>query len=122
MTLAYICILFIAALHVFAFIAEFFLWRWFGRRLFGKAIEDNFEVTRRMAQNQGAYNLFLAGGLIWSVSLAQTQPAFGQSVAVFFLLCVVVAGFVGWVTVYRKPQFLIQALPPLLPLGLFLFG
>ena len=63
-----------------------------------------------MAQNQGLYNGFLVAGLLWGLITRK------RDVIVFFLLCVIVAGIYGAVTV--KPTiFVVQAVPAILALG-----
>jgi putative membrane protein len=61
-----------------------------------------------LAANQGLYNGFLAAGLIWG--LVHGSPAFAFQIKVFFLLCVIVAGVYGAISVSRKILF-VQALP-----------
>ena len=61
-----------------------------------------------LAANQGLYNGFLAAGLIWG--LVAGIPAFAFEIKVFFLLCVIVAGVYGAVTVSRR-ILLVQAAP-----------
>ena len=56
--------------------------------------------------NQGLYNGFLAAGLLWGLSLGEA----GNSIKIFFLSCVVLAGIFGGLTVGRKILF-VQALP-----------
>jgi putative membrane protein len=73
-----------------------------------------FAPTRVLAANQGLYNGFLAAGLIWSFFIADV--AWSTNVAVFFLVCVIVAGVYGAVTATKK-IFFIQAVPALLALG-----
>ena len=50
-----------------------------------------------MAANQGLYNGFLAAGLIWSQFIG--NPEWARKVAVFFLLCVAIAGLYGAATI-----------------------
>jgi putative membrane protein len=64
-----------------------------------------------MGANQGLYNGFLAAGLVWGLYLGSA----GRSVKVFFLLCVLVAGIFGAVTVSPRILF-IQAVPAALGL------
>ena len=61
-----------------------------------------------LAANQGLYNGFLAAGLVWG--LVHGAPAFAFQIKVFFLICVIVAGVYGAVSVSRKILF-VQALP-----------
>ena len=62
----------------------------------------------RLAANQGLYNGFLAAGLVWG--LVQGAPAFAYQIKLFFLICVIVAGVYGALTVSRK-ILMVQALP-----------
>lgn len=54
---------------------------------------DMFEKTKSMAANQGLYNGFLAAGLIWSLIIQ--DEAWSKNVAMFFLGCVLIAGYRG---------------------------
>ena len=65
--------------------------------------------------NHGLYNGFLAAGLVWGLSLG----AAGESVKIFFLACVLVAGVFGGFTASRK-ILLVQALPAAIGLILVL--
>lgn len=64
------------------------------------------KASKVLAANQGLYNGFLAAGLFWGLSLGSA----GNSVVLFFLHCVLVAGVFGAMTVSRKILF-IQAAP-----------
>ncbi len=110
-TLATILTGFVALQHIGFMIVEIFLWEHkIGRGMFNTTAEFAAE-TAFMAQNQGLYNGFLAAGLIWSLIAAK------RDVRLFFLLCVVVAGIFGAVTV-SPTIFVVQAIPALLALGL----
>src|SRR5437588_80074 len=61
-----------------------------------------------LAANQGLYNGFLAAGLVWGP--LQGVPAFALQIKIFFLICVIVAGIYGAVTVSRRILY-VQALP-----------
>ena len=108
-TLAKILTGFVAFEHIFFMIVEMFLWqRPLGLGMFDLTPEFAAQ-TAYMAQNQGLYNGFLAAGLIWSLIAAK------RDVRIFFLLCVVVAGIFGAVTV--SPTILLaQAVPAVLAL------
>ena len=56
---------------------------------------------------------FLAAGLVWG--LIQSVPAFAFQIKVFFLLCVIIAGVYGAVTVSRRILY-VQAAPAALAL------
>ena len=96
----------LALVHVYILVLEMFLWETpAALRAFGKT-PDFARSTKVMAANQGLYNGFLAAGFIWGLSLG----ALGNSVKVFFLCCVLVAGVYGALTASRKILF-VQAVP-----------
>lgn len=101
-------IVFVAALHIYFLVLEMFLWRRpFGRRTFGTTVEAA-ESSARLAANQGLYNGFLAAGLLWA--LIAYGVIGGRPILTFFLICVVVAGIYGGLTVNRRIV-LVQAVP-----------
>ena len=68
---------------------------------------------RGAGRQQGLYNGFLAAGLVWG--LVQGVPAFAFQIKTFFLLCVIVAGVYGALTVSRRILY-VQAAPAALAL------
>jgi putative membrane protein len=92
----------VALIHVYILVLEMFLWRTRARRIFGMSAEQA-ESTAVMAQNQGLYNGFLAAGLIWGLATSLDR-------AVFFLVCVAVAGVYGAITANRRIIF-VQTVP-----------
>ena len=109
----------IAALHVWILVLEMFLWESaMARRAFGTS-EVLAANTKVMAANQGLYNGFLAAGLVWALILG--LPGEGWQEAVFFLVCVLVAGVYGGQTASRKILY-VQALPAALALVAVLMG
>lgn len=103
---------FVAALHAFFCYFEMFAWETLGAKIF-KRDPDEMAKTKAMAINQGIYNGFLAAGLVWALLIS--DPVWAQNVAVFFLVCVVVAGIVGALTVSKK-ILRVQAFPAALAL------
>ncbi|WP_025033274.1 DUF1304 domain-containing protein [Bradyrhizobium sp. DOA9] len=98
----------VAALHVFFLALEMFLWdKPLGLKVF-RNTPEKAEITKVLAANQGLYNGFLAAGLVWG--LVHGDPAFAFQIKVFFLLCVIVAGAYGAVTVSTR-ILIVQALP-----------
>jgi putative membrane protein len=98
----------VAALHIYFLVLEMFLWRTpFGRRTFGTTPEAA-ESSAILAANQGLYNGFLAAGLLWA--LVWYGVVGGRALLTFFLICVIVAGVYGGVTVSRR-ILIVQALP-----------
>ena len=96
----------VGVLHVAILILEMFLWtKPAGMKAF-RITPDFARASRVLAANQGLYNGFLAAGLLWGVYLG---PG-GQTVRLFFLGCVVLAGVFGGITASRKILF-VQAGP-----------
>lgn len=88
---------FIGVLHLYFGYREIFGWRSFARKILGdKASEGFLHETAGMAANQGVYNWFIGLGLLLSVTGIFTNGS--QSVALYLLACVIVAGIVGWKT------------------------
>jgi putative membrane protein len=103
-TFALAMIVLIAVEHIWFLVLEMFLWtKPLGLKTFGQTAAEA-AATRVLAANQGLYNGFLAGGLLFAL--------FRRDLGVerFFLGCVVVAGVYGGFTAKRKILF-IQALP-----------
>ena len=116
-TAANIAIGLVAVLQLYFLVLEMFFWdKPLGRRAFG--LTPEFAVaSKSLAANQGLYNGFLAAGLVWGASLG----AAGDSIKIFFLGCVVLAGVFGAVTVSRK-ILLVQALPGAIAAALVLLS
>ncbi|WP_341840026.1 DUF1304 domain-containing protein [Chitinophaga caseinilytica] len=103
----------IAIEHLYILWLEMFAWTTRAPKVFRQIPKEMFEPTKALAANQGLYNGFLAAGLIWCLCIG--DPAWQQHVAVFFLVCVAVAGIYGAVTATRR-IFFVQALPALVTL------
>jgi putative membrane protein len=85
-----------------------FLWtKPLGLKTFRNSLEKATD-SAVLAANQGLYNGFLAAGLVWG--LVQSTPVFAFQIKVFFLLCVIVAGVYGAVSVSRRILW-VQAAP-----------
>src|ERR1700712_2699972 len=113
--IANILIALVAALHVYFLVLEMFLWT---KPLGLKTFRNSPEKARDsavLAANQGLYNGFLVAGLVWG--LVQAIPAFAFQIKTFFLLCVIIAGIYGAVTVSRR-ILLVQAAPAAIALVL----
>jgi putative membrane protein len=103
----------VAALHVFFLVLEMFFWdKPLGLKIFRNPIEKARD-SKVLAANQGLYNGFLAAGLFWG--LLHPTPDFAFQIKVFFLLCVIVAGVYGAMTVSRRILH-VQAAPAALAL------
>lgn len=108
----------VAFLHLYFLWFEMFAWTTRGPKIFRSFPKDLFEPTKAMAANQGLYNGFLSAGLIWSFFIE--NPIWKTNVALFFLICVAVAGVYGALTASKKILF-VQALPALITILLILF-
>jgi putative membrane protein len=103
----------IALEHLYFLYFEMFAWETIGKRTFKSLPEHLFKPTKGLAANQGLYNGFLAAGLIWTFFINDT--VWQINIAVFFLLCVIIAGLFGAVTASKK-IFFVQALPAIIAL------
>lgn len=83
-------------IHIYILVLEMFLWtKPLGRKAFGMT-QEFADSTKVLAANQGLYNGFLAAGLIWGLCLNS------QSIQLFFLACVAIAGIFGAATASKK--------------------
>lgn len=108
---ATILIALIAILHVYILWLEMFAWETRGPKVFRGIDPDLFPKTRVLAANQGLYNGFLAAGLVWSLVIQ--DAAWSQNIALFFLLCVAVAGLYGGMTSSKRIIY-VQTVPAVL--------
>lgn len=108
----------VALLHLYFLYFEMFAWTTKGPKIFRSFPKDLFEPTKAMAANQGLYNGFLSAGLIWSFFIE--DPTWKTNVALFFLICVAVAGIYGAFTASKK-IFVVQAVPAIITILLLLF-
>ncbi len=110
--LANLLIGFIALEHLYILYMEMFAWETLGKKTFKGALPDDlFKPTKTLAANQGLYNGFLAAGLIWSFFISNCE--WQTNIALFFLLCIIIAGLYGAFTASKK-IFFAQALPAII--------
>jgi putative membrane protein len=115
--LANVLIAIVAIEHLLFLVLEMFLWTSpTGMRVFGTT-PDFAANSAVLAANQGLYNGFLAAGLIWS--LLRKDDA--DSIKIFFLACVVIAGVFGGLTAKASILF-VQGMPALAALLLVIFN
>lgn len=108
---AQILVAIVALLHLTFLVLEMFMWTSpIGRKVFGMS-KEKAEITKVLAANQGLYNGFLVAGLVWGLLLGTA----GVPVMIFFLSCVIIAGFYGAATVSRKILW-VQAAPAIIAL------
>lgn len=106
--LSQIIIGFIAFIHIYILWLEMFAWTTRAKKVFKTIPKDQFEKTKVMAANQGLYNGFLAAGLIWSLVICDV--VWSKNIALFFLICILVAGIYGAATASKRILF-VQAVP-----------
>ena len=106
-----ILIVFITLLHFWFLTLEMFLWQKpIGLKIF-RITKDFAKASSPLAANQGLYNGFISAGLIWGIISSEPVQAF--RVKIFFLVCTIIAGIFGGLTV-NKRIFFVQALPSVL--------
>jgi putative membrane protein len=105
----------IALEHLYILYFEMLKWETIGKRIFYAFPKSLFKSTKILAANQGLYNGFLSAGLIWSLVIK--DKIWAENIAVFFLICVLIAGFYGGLTISKKIYF-VQALPAFIALVL----
>lgn len=115
-----------ALIHVYIFVLESVLWtKESTRRVFGIKSTTDAQLMRPLAYNQGFYNLFLALGTATGLVLiaASGVAQAGFAVAIFALLCMVLAALV---LITSNPKLArsaaIQGVAPLIALVFLVLG
>ncbi len=116
---ALVLVALIALLHLYIAWFEMFAWTERGPQVFSTFPPELFEQTVELAANQGAYNFFLAVGLIWSLFISDREWQF--RIASCFLGFVAIAGLVAAITVELGTG-LPQMVPSVVALGLLIVG
>jgi len=116
-TISVILIIFVALEHLYFLVLEMFLWtKPKGIKTFGLKSKEFAEDTKVLAANQGLYNGFLAAGLIFSI--IEKNNYF----AIFFLVCVTIAGIYGSYSTKNIRLFFVQGVPAILTLIVFIIN
>ena len=102
-------------LHVYFVLLETVLFRTRGAKVFGVP-KDEIESRVAAMSNQGCYNGFLVAAI--ALGLFYPDAAIAGAFMIYGLVCVVVAGIWGAVTVSKRILY-IQALPAVLALVAF---
>jgi putative membrane protein len=108
----------IAVIHCYILWLEMFAWTTRGPQAFNKPLHE-LQSSKTLAANQGLYNGFLAAGLFWTFFISDKH--WHNNIALFFLICVAIAGLYGSFTVAKK-IFYIQAVPALLAIALIVIS
>jgi putative membrane protein len=105
-TITTITILTVAAIHILISVVEMFLWEnpLVHQRL-GFTADLANQVTP-IVQNAGLYNSFIAAGLVWA-AFAKNNTV---RLRVFFLVCVIIAGIFGALTL-KWTTLVLQTVP-----------
>lgn len=110
-TITIALIFFVAFEHLYFLILEMFFWtKPKGIKTFGLKSKTFAEETKVLAANQGLYNGFLAAGLVYSIIQNDLNAA------VFFLICVTIAGIYGSYSTKKIRLFYAQGIPALIAL------
>lgn len=110
-TLTIILIAIVALEHFYFLVLEMFLWTTpKGIKTFGLKSNQFAEDTKVLAANQGLYNGFLAAGLVYAIFTDNRE------VALFFLICVTIAGIYGSYSTKQIKLFVVQAIPAIIAL------
>lgn len=105
-SIATVGVVVVAAIHIAISVVEIFFWE---NPLIHHRLDFTTELANKVypiVQNAGLYNSFIAAGLIWG-AFAKSNSL---SIRVFFLVCVVVAGIFGALTL-KETTLVIQTLP-----------
>ncbi|MCT4508898.1 MAG: DUF1304 domain-containing protein [Tepidibacter sp.] len=103
--------------HLYILWVEMFAWTRKGPKIFKKFSKELFNQTKEMASNMGLYNGFLSAGLLWSLLI--TDQIWAKNISIFFVSCVILAGFYGAITA-EKSIFVKQALPAIITMILII--
>ena len=105
----FVLLLLCALIQLIAAYKEIFTWEAFSDKVLGLPTlldkrevaapvrEEVMTLTGQMGLNQGVYNLFLAAGILPGLWLAEGSSAW--LLVIFMLVCMVIAGVVGALTV-----------------------
>ena len=105
----------VALFHLIFAIAEMFFWKVIGPGLLGTTKPEAIKLTKPLMFNQGFYNLLIVAGLGWALIVGS------ESIAISFLLFVIVAGIVGAATVLTR-IFYLQSVPAIIALAVILLS
>jgi putative membrane protein len=104
----------VALIHIWIMYLEMVLWsKPQGLKIF-RMTPQKAADTKNLAFNQGLYNGFLALALIWGIVAANPQ------MQIYGLVCVMIAGIGGAITIGKKILF-IQSIPAAIALIVFCF-
>ena len=105
-TIAELLVAFVALIHVAIAVTEMFFWK--SPRVHTRLgfTADEANRVAPIVANAGLYNAFLAAGLIWGIAAGLGN----YQIQMFFLICVVIAGLFGAITL-KWTTLMIQSAP-----------
>jgi putative membrane protein len=111
MQIAKIAVGFVGLVHIAISVGEMFFWI----RIYKLLTHFDFSEAEAkkvgpIVANAGLYNAFIAAGLFWSLWPTTGSP----TLMLFFLLCVVIAGVFGAITLHTPNPLLLQTVPALI--------
>ncbi|MBU2940049.1 DUF1304 domain-containing protein [Lacinutrix sp. C3R15] len=113
---ATLLVAFVAFEHFYFLVLEMFLWTTKKViKTFGIESVAFAEKTKVLAANQGLYNGFLAGGLVFGLVDNNTN------MLLFLLSCIIIAGIYGAYSTQKIRLFYFQSIPALMALASVLF-
>ena len=116
-TFTIILLAFVAFEHLYFLILEMFLWtKPKGIKTFGLKSKEFAIETKVLAANQGLYNGFISAGIIFSI--IKENIGF----AIFFLICVTIAGIYGSYSTKNIRLIFVQGIPAILALLVILIN
>lgn len=105
----HIVLIIIASIHFYILYLEMFLWNSKkGMKIFGIDDKEFANQTKELAANQGLYNGFLAVGILFSIYKDSSE------IAIFFLICIGIAGIFGAVSTKKVKILWIQSIPAII--------
>ncbi|MBC1501682.1 DUF1304 domain-containing protein [Listeria weihenstephanensis] len=108
-----IFILIVAVLHFYIMYFEMFAFTKPRALKTFNMTKEKAENGKELAANQGLYNGFMAAGLVWSV--LYPDATIGLQIALFFLVCIVIAAIYGAITASKRILFA-QGMPAIIAL------
>ena len=113
---ATVTVVIVGAIHVLISIVEMFFWK---NPVVYQRLDFTTDVANQVApivQNAGLYNGFIAAGLIWA-AFAKSNTV---QLRIFFLVCVIIAGIFGALTL-KWTTLALQTIPGFIALAFVWF-
>ena len=113
---ATVTVFIVGAIHVLISIVEMFFWK---NPVVYQRLDFTTDVANQVApivQNAGLYNGFIAAGLIWA-AFAKSNTV---QLRIFFLVCVIIAGIFGALTL-KWTTLALQTIPGFIALAFVWF-